>query len=177
MSDPELNKCYESVKDGKTTYVGRFTKRLGGGRYNTGMADYFLKDGKKVEVVHSYPKEYSYSEVPCKNVNKATGGKRKTRKGGSPIKVSPNQLSYAKNTLKTGLATASFVPGPIGLASRVGSVGLSVYNQGGLNLKDPRKLANTTLKSLPAYKQQMALLNKAKQAGNKYKELMPKEMR
>ena len=87
--------------------------------------------------------------------NKAKGGKRKTRrrKGGSPavapavgavgavaspIKVSPEQLSYAKNTLKTGLATASFVPGPIGLASRVGSVGLSVYNQGGLNLKDPR---------------------------------------
>lgn len=128
--------------------------------------------------------------------NKARGGKRKTRRrrGGSPavapavapvlavapvpavvspIKVSPEQLSYAKNTLKTGLATASFVPGPIGLASRVGSVGLSVYNQGGLNLKDPRKLANTTLKSLPAYKQQMALLNKAKQAGNTYKKLMP----
>jgi len=109
---------------------------------------------------------------------------RRSRKGGSastlpspsvlPLpKVTPNQLVYAKNTLKTGLATASFVPGPIGLASRVGSVGLSVYNQGGINLKDPRKLANTTLKSLPAYKQQMALLNKAKQAGNKYKQLMP----
>jgi len=104
---------------------------------------------------------------------------RRSRKGGSAStlpslpKVTPNQLAYAKNTLKTGLATASFVPGPIGLASRVGSVGLSVYNQGGINLKDPRKLANTTLKSLPAYKQQMALLNKAKQAGNKYKQLMP----
>lgn len=113
--------------------------------------------------------------------NKAKGGKRKTRRrrGGSsaaavsPLKVSPNQLSYAKNTLKTGLATASFVPGPIGLASRVGTVGLSVYNQGGLNLKDPRKLANTTLKSLPAYKQQMALLNKAKQTGNKIRQLNP----
>ena len=127
------------------------------------------------------------------------GNKRKTRKGGStapaataaaavavarplplplPLpKVSPNQLAYAKNTLKTGLATASFVPGPIGLASRVGSVGLSVYNQGGLNLKDPRKLANTTLKSLPTYQQQMALLNKAKQMGNKYKQLIPQSMR
>jgi len=117
------------------------------------------------------------------------GNKRKTRKGGSssvaaalplplPLpKVSPEQLAYAKNTVKTGLATASFVPGPIGLASRVGSVGLSVYNQGGLNLKDPRKLANATLKSLPAYKQQMAALNTAKQAVNKYKQFIPTSVR
>ena len=117
------------------------------------------------------------------------GGKSKTRrdrKGGSATttlpspsllqipKVSPNQLAYAKNTFKTGLATASFVPGPIGLASRVGSVGLSVYNQG--TIKDPRKLANTTLKSLPAYKQQMAALNTAKQAVNKYKQFIPTSM-
>jgi hypothetical protein len=115
------------------------------------------------------------------------GSKRKTRRGrrggstataiaSTPLplpKVSPEQLAYAKNTFKTGLATASFVPGPIGLASRVGSVGLSVYNQGGLNLKDPRKMANTTLKSLPAYKQQMELLNKAKKMGNTYKKFVP----
>ena len=164
MAKPELNKCYESIKEGtkEITYVGRFTNRLGGGRFNTGMADYFLNDGKKIEVVHAYPGEYSYKEVPCKNLNKVSGGqktRRRRRRGGSPT---PEQLAYAKNTFKKGLAKASFVPGPIGLASRVGTVGLSVYNQGGLNLKDPRKMANTTLKSLPAYKQQMELLNKAK---------------
>jgi len=101
---------------------------------------------------------------------------RRRKRGGSlpPLpKVSPEQLAYAKNTFKTGLATASFVPGPIGLGARIGSVGLSVYNQGGINLKDPVKMANRTLKALPAYKTQMDLVNKGRQMANKYKQLLP----
>ena len=184
MTDPEINKCYEMVLDDKKTYVGRFKKRLGGGRYNTGMANYFTKEGKEIEVISRYPPFAVYNEVTCKNADKAAGGRRslpkqgtrRRRRGGSlpPLpKVSPEQLAYAKNTFKTGLAAASFVPGPIGLGSRIGSVGLSVYNQGGLNLKDPVKMANKTLKSLPVYKKQMELVNKATQMANKYKHLIP----
>jgi hypothetical protein len=76
MTDPVVGKCYETLQNNKAVYVGRFIKRLGDGQYNSGMSDTFLQDGKTIEVISRYPDFHAYNEVSCKNVNKATGGRR-----------------------------------------------------------------------------------------------------
>lgn len=71
----------ENKKDGKDEYVGKFKERFGGGRYDTGLADYFMRDGKEVSVVHYFPHEYIYTETECQGANAAKSRKnRKNRK-------------------------------------------------------------------------------------------------
>ena len=53
MTTLQVNKCYKSVKE---DYVGKFLRRLGGSKTNTGMMDVFLKNGKEVEVIHGMEK-------------------------------------------------------------------------------------------------------------------------
>lgn len=80
---PELGKCYNAthVKSKKVEYVGKFKERFGGGRYDTGLADYFMRDGKEVSVVHYSPQEYRYTETECQGANAANAAKsRKNRK-------------------------------------------------------------------------------------------------
>jgi len=92
MTEPVVGKCWEMVKDNKTTYVGRFLRRLGGGPYNTSMAEYFLRDGKEIEIVSRYPDFHTYNEVPCKNANKSTGGRRRRTRGGGRTKKGTRRL-------------------------------------------------------------------------------------
>jgi len=83
MTTPEVGKCYTSthVKSKKVEYVGKFKERLGGGRYDTGMADYFTLNGNEKAVIHNYPGEYTYTETECQGANAVKSRKnRKTRK-------------------------------------------------------------------------------------------------
>ena len=80
MTVPEVGKCYNAthVKSKKVEYVGKFKERLGGGRHDPSMGDYFMLNGKEKAVIHSYPGEYTYTETECQGPNAVKS--RKNRK-------------------------------------------------------------------------------------------------
>lgn len=80
MTDAVVGRCYEMVNDNKTTYVGKFLRRVGGGPLNTAMVDYFSKDGEEIEIVSRYPDFHTYNEVSCRDPQSAGSRRRSGRR-------------------------------------------------------------------------------------------------